>query len=193
MTTPKILAFAGSTRTASFNKKLVQIAADGARATGADVTYIDLRDLPMPIFDEDLEAANGLPDTVVQFKDLLKAHHGFLIACPEYNGSITPLLKNAIDWASRPNPQQEEAPLACFRDKTAVLMSASPGALGGLRGLVHVRAILGNIGVVVLPDQKAVPRAYEAFDSSGNLTDEKTRIEVYNLGNKLATVTGKLI
>lgn len=193
MTTPKILAFAGSARTESFNKKLVKIAADGAKATGAEVTVVDFRDLPMPLFDEDLEAANGLPDTVLQFKDLMKAHHGFLIACPEYNGSITPLLKNAIDWASRPNPTQDEAPLACFRDKTAVLMSTSPGALGGLRGLVHVRAILGNIGVIVLPDQKAVPRAYEAFDASGNLTDEKTRIEVYNLGSKLATVTAKLI
>src|ERR687885_1331691 len=146
---PKILAFAGSTREASYNKLLVKIAAEGARAAGAEVTYLDFRDLPMPLFDEDLEAKEGIPENARKFKELMIAHQGFLIACPEYNSSITPLLKNAIDWASR--SELGGLSLECFKDKVAVLMSASPGTLGGLRGLVHVRSILGNIGVLVLP------------------------------------------
>ncbi len=191
MTTPKILAFAGSARTASFNKQLVKIAAEGARAAGAEVTILDFRDLPLPLFDEDLEAAEGLSENVLQLKSLMKANHGFLIACPEYNSSITPLLKNAIDWASRPDPNDPGT--SCFQGKAAVIMSASPGALGGLRGLVHVRAILGNLGVLMLPDQKAIPNAHQAFDENGNLKDEKQRSDVYTLGSKLATLLQKLI
>ena len=161
MTTAKILAFAGSARKDSFNKKLVKIAAEGAKAAGAEVTYLDFRDLPLPLFDEDLEAAEGLPENALKLKVMMKAHQGFLIACPEYNSSITPLLKNAIDWASRPEPG--EPSLVCFKDKVAILISASPGGLGGLRGLVHVRSILSNIGVLVLPDQRAIGTAYHWF------------------------------
>jgi chromate reductase len=190
MSIPKILAFAGSSRRESFNKKLVKIAAEGARLAGAEVTYVDFKDLPMPLFDEDLEAEAGIPENVKTFKALMKAHQGLLIACPEYNSSITPLLKNAIDWASRPEPG--EPGLICFRDKVAVIMSASPGALGGLRGLVHVRAILGNIGVLVLPNQKGIAKAHEAFDENGQLKDEQQQQEIHQLGNKLATVVAKL-
>jgi NAD(P)H-dependent FMN reductase len=190
--TPKILAFAGSTREASYNKKLVKIAAEGARAAGAEVTYVDLRDLPMPLFDEDLEAKEGLPENVLKFKELMMAHQGFLITSPEYNGSITPLLKNAIDWASRPLPEEPPFALSCFRDKVAALMSASPGALGGLRGLTHVRSILSGIGVLVLPDQQAIPKAYEAFDADGRLKDATQQEAVEQLGSKLATVLAKL-
>ncbi|HEY9674379.1 MAG TPA: NAD(P)H-dependent oxidoreductase [Waterburya sp.] len=188
---PKILAFAGSAREASFNKRLVNIAAEGARAAGAEVTVVDLRDLPMPLYDGDLEAKEGIPENVRKFKQLMMAHQGLLIAAPEYNSSITPLLKNAIDWASRPLPA--EPMLACFKDKVAVLMSASPGALGGLRGLVHVRSILSNIGVLVLPDQKAIPKAFEAFDAYGKLNDLEQQAAVEQLGSKLATVLAKLI
>jgi len=190
MSIPKILAFAGSSRRESFNKKLVKIAAEGARLAGAEVTYVDFKDLPMPLFDEDLEAESGIPENVKTFKAVMKAHQGLLIACPEYNSSITPLLKNAIDWASRPEPG--EPGLICFRDKVAVIMSTSPGALGGLRGLVHVRAILGNIGVVVLPNQKGIAKAHEAFDENGQLKDEQQQQEIHQLGNKLATVVAKL-
>jgi chromate reductase, NAD(P)H dehydrogenase (quinone) len=188
--TTKILAFAGSTRKDSFNKKLVKIAIAGAKAAGAEVTYLDFRDLSLPLFDEDLETAEGLPDNVLKLKAMMKAHQGFLIACPEYNSSITPLLKNAIDWASR--PATDEPPLACFTGKVALLMSASPGGLGGLRGLVHVRSILGNIGVLVLPDQKAIGNAYEAFDENGDLKDRSQQESIKQLGNKLATMTTKL-
>jgi chromate reductase, NAD(P)H dehydrogenase (quinone) len=190
MTTTKILAFAGSARKESFNKKLVKIAAEGAKNAGAEVTYLDFRDLPLPLYDEDIEAAERLPDNVRKLKALMKAHHGFVIACPEYNSSITPLLKNVIDWASRPEP--EEPPLACFNEKVAVLMSTSPGVLGGLRGLVHVRSILSNIGVLVLPGQKAVGNAYQVFDESGKLKDELQQAAIRQLGNNLATVTAKL-
>jgi chromate reductase len=187
---PKILAFAGSTREASYNKKLVKIAAEGAKAAGAEVTYVDLRDLPMPLYDEDLEAKEGIPENVRKFKELMKANQGLLIACPEYNSSITPVLKNAIDWASRPEPG--EPGLACFTGKVAALMSASPGGLGGLRGLIHVRSILSSINVLVLPDQKAISSAFQAFDEEGRLKDATQQAAVEQLGSKLATVVAKL-
>ncbi|MEQ9621190.1 NADPH-dependent FMN reductase [Coleofasciculus chthonoplastes] len=189
---PKILAFAGSARTASWNKKLVKIAVEGAKEADAEVTYIDFRDLPMPLYDQDLEENTGIPETVRKFKQLMKTHQGLLIASPEYNSSISPLLKNAIDWASRPEPGEPPLSLTCFRDKVAVLMSTSPGGMGGLRGLIHVRAILGNIGVLVLPDQKAISNAYQAFDQNGNLIDETQQAAVKQLGSKLATVLAKL-
>ncbi|WP_334892275.1 NADPH-dependent FMN reductase [Nostoc sp.] len=188
--TPKILAFAGSTRIDSYNKKLVKIAAAGAKAAGADVTYLDLRDLPLPLFDEDLEAQEGLPANARTFKDLLISHQGLLIASPEYNSSLTAVLKNAIDWASRPAPN--EAPLAAFAGKVATIMSASPGALGGLRGLVHLRSILGNIKVLVLPDQIALPKAYETFNPDGTLKDPKQQESIEKLGEGLTKILLKL-
>lgn len=187
---PKILAFAGSAKETSLNKKLVQIAASGAKAAGAEVTYIDLKNLPMPLFDEDLEAQQGIPATVREFKDLMLAHQGLLIACPEYNSSITPLLKNVIDWASRPEPNLPG--LACFNHKVAALMSTSPGGFGGMRGLVHVRAILESIGVLVIPEQRSISQALEAFNEDGTLKDSKQQQDVENLGAKVANLLIKL-
>lgn len=195
MSTPKILAFAGSLRAESFNKKLVKIAAEGARKAGAEVTFLDLRDLPMPIFDEDLEKKDGLPANARKLKDVMLAHQGFLISSPEYNSSISAALKNAIDWASRPTTGPDgkpEKPLECFAGKVAGLMAASPGALGGLRGLVHVRMILGNIQVTVLPDQVAVMKAHEAFDERGGLKDAKQHAMVEGIGAKVAHTVLKL-
>jgi NAD(P)H-dependent FMN reductase len=188
--TPRILAFAGSTRRESFNKKLVQIAVKGAREAGAEVTLLDLKDLPLPLFDQDLEAEQGMPDNGTKLKRLFIEHDGLLISSPEYNSSITAVLKNAIDWVSRPAP--DEPPLVAFRGKVATLMSASPGALGGLRGLVHVRSILGNIGVIVLPDQIAVAKAHEAFQPDGSLTDSKQQAGIEALGKTLASFLMKL-
>ncbi len=190
MSQPRILAFAGSTRKASYNKKLVRVAASGAEAAGADVTVIDLKDYPLPLFDEDLESEQGPPENATRIKKLLVEHEGFLIASPEYNSSISGVLKNTIDWASR--PAEGEPTLVAFKGKAAAIMSASPGALGGLRGLVHVRSILGNIGVLVLPDQVAVPKAFEAFDDEGNLTDERKKAGVQGLGKGLAELLGKI-
>ncbi len=190
MSTPKILAFAGSTRTASYNKQLIRTAADAARAAGAEVTVIDLRDLPLPLFDEDFESEHGLPENAKKLKALFRDHDAFLIASPEYNSSITAVLKNAIDWASRGGTDDEPA-LSAYRGKTAALLSASPGALGGLRGLVHLRAILGNIGVIVLPDQVALPKAHEAFDATGKLKDERPAKQVTALAQNLVSFLRK--
>ena len=187
---PRILAFAGSTRRESFNKKLVSIAAKGARDAGAQVTLIDLKDFPLPLFDQDLEAEQGMPENGKQLKRLFVDHEGLLIASPEYNSSITAVLKNAIDWVSRSAP--DEPSLVAFRSKVATLMSASPGALGGLRGLVHVRSILGNIGVIVLPDQIALAKAHEAFQPDGSLVDPKRQAGVEGLGKTLASFLAKL-
>ncbi|MBX7220703.1 MAG: NAD(P)H-dependent oxidoreductase [Blastocatellia bacterium] len=192
MPTPKILAFAGSARTDSVNQKLVQIAAAGAVNAGAEVTVINLRDFPLPIYDGDLEAAEGLPENVKKLKELFLAHDGLLIASPEYNSSISPLLKNVIDWVSRPGAGGE-APLACYHNKVAGLVAASPGALGGLRGLVHVRAILGNIGVTVVPAQVAVGSAFSAFAEAGHLKDEKQQAAVEGIGKAVATLLHKLL
>ncbi|MHC4819064.1 MAG: NADPH-dependent FMN reductase [Planctomycetota bacterium] len=188
--TSKVLAFAGSTRTDSFNKKLVRVAAAGARAAGADLTVVDLRDYPLPLYDGDLEAEHGLPENAVRLKELFHAHQGLLIAAPEYNGSITPVLKNAIDWVSR--PAEGEKPLQCFDGKVAALMSASPGGLGGLRGLAAVRSILGGIRVLVLPQQVAVPQAHEAFGDGGRLNDAKRQSAVEALGAAVAETVAKL-
>jgi chromate reductase len=190
MSPPKILAFAGSTRSASFNKQLAQLAANAAREAGADVTFVDLRDLALPLFDQDLEDASGLPENAKKFKSLLREHDGFLISSPEYNSSISAVLKNAIDWASRAETDDEPS-LVAFRGKVAALFSASPGALGGLRGLVHLRAILGNIGVIVLPDQIAISTAHEAFEA-GRLKDERKTARVAKLARELVEFVAKL-
>lgn len=187
---PRIIAFAGSARAESYNFKLVNIAAQGARDAGGEVTVLNLRDFPLPLYDEDLEKQEGTPENAARLKEIFVQHDGLLIASPEYNSSITPLLKNTIDWVSRSG--EGESPLAAYRGKVAALLAASPGALGGLRGLVHVRSILGNIGVTVLPDQLAVPRAYEAFDDNGQLKDEKQQAKAMSIGANLAQVLTKL-
>lgn len=185
MPTPRILAFGGSLRRDSFNQKLAAAAAAGAKEAGAEVTVIALRDFPLPVFDQDLETSEGMPEAAKKLKQLFREHHGLIIAAPEYNSSITAALKNALDWVSRAE-SDDEPPLAAFAGKTAILCAASPGALGGLRGLVHVRAILGNIAVTVLPDQVAVGQAHAAFQPDGSLADEKQSAKVKNLGAQLA-------
>ncbi len=187
--TPKILAFAGSLRQESFNKKLIKIAVKGAQQAGAEVTLIDLKDYPLPIFDEDVEK-QGLPDNARKLKDLFIANHGLLLSCPEYNSSITGVLKNTIDWVSRPVPNEPN--LAGFNNKAGALMSASPGALGGLRGLVHVRSILSNLNVLLIPQQVAVSKAHEAFNPDGSLKDAKQQISIEQLGASVANLLKKI-
>lgn len=189
MSRPRILAFDGSLRRDSYNRKLVNIAARGAERAGADVTRLLLSDYPLPVFSEDLER-DGTPEAAVRLKEQLRSHDGFLISCPEYNSSITAALKNAIDWVSRPAPN--EPPLVAFDGKTAGLLAASPGALGGLRGLVHVRAVLGNIRVLVIPDQFALVRAHEAFDEAGELRDAGQRAAAEAIGERVAAVVARL-
>lgn len=189
MPVPRILAFAGSLRAGSYNKQLVRIAADGARLAGAEVTVIDLRDFPLPVFDEDLEA-QGTPENALKLKQLMFEHQGLLISSAEYNSSLSAVLKNTIDWISRPIPGKPR--LACYIDKVAVIMSASTGALGGLRGLVHLRAILSNINVLVLPEQISISNAAEAFSAEGQLVDTAKQVAIQGLGQKLAATIAKL-
>ncbi len=186
----RILAFAGTLRTEALNKKLAIVAASVAREAGAEVTYVDLRDLPMPLYDGDIEEKDGLPANTKKFKQILLAHHGFLISSGEYNSSIPGVLKNAIDWASR--EEEGEAPLACFKQKVAGLLSASPGALGGLRALVHVRSILENIGTIVVPEQFALSCAADAFAADGSLKDTKHLQGVRRVVDRLVHVTSRL-
>lgn len=159
----KLLAFAGSTRAGSFNQRLVDIAAQHAREAGAEVTEIRLKDFALPLYDEDLEA-NGFPPKAAALRALFIAHDGFLIASPEYNGGVTGVLKNAIDWASRPNPGEPMTALAAFRGKVAGIMSASISPFGGLRGLIQLRQILGTIQTIVATENILVPFASKAFE-----------------------------
>jgi len=190
MSKPKILAFSGSARKNSFNQRLVKIAAQGAEQAGAEVTVVNLADFPMPIFNQDDEAERGLPEAARAFKQLLIAHDGFLIASPEYNSAFSPLLKNAIDWASR--REGEETPLLAYRGKVAAIMAASPGALGGLRGLVFLRLLLSNIGVTVLPEQQAIVQADKALHPDGYLNDPQAQAAVVTIGGRLTEVLRKL-
>ena len=187
---PRILAFAGSARKNSFNKQLVSLAARFAEAAGADVTLIDLADYELPLFNEDLEA-EGVPANAAKLKELFVSHDGLLISAPEYNSSITPLLKNTIDWVSRPD--HNHGMLAGFQGKTAALLSASPGGWGGMRGLVHLRDILGNIGVTLLPQEASIAKANNAFGESGELIDAGNSQRVQNVAAGLVGLTAKLL
>lgn len=189
---PKILAMGGSLRRDSFNQKLAAMVADAARQAGAEVTLISLRDFPLPLFDQDLEAATGKPENARKLKALFREHQGLILASPEYNSSVTAALKNAIDWVSRVDTNDEPS-LAALAGKTAVLCAASPGGLGGLRGLVHLRSILGNIGITVLPDQVAVGSAHTAFREDGSLIDDSQAVRVRKLGATLAQHLAKLL
>lgn len=191
-TTPKILALSGSLRRDSYNQKLAALLAEGARSAGAEVTVVSLRDFPLPLFDEDLEAADGKPEAAKQLKKLFAAHDGLIITSPEYNSSVTAALKNAIDWVSR-SDSSDEPFLSALAGKTAIISAASPGGLGGLRGLVHLRAILGNIGITVLPDQLAVGSAHSVFQADGSITDEAMAKRVQNLGAGLARQLQKML
>jgi NAD(P)H-dependent FMN reductase len=191
MLAPKILAFAGSTREDSYNKKLIKVAVEGARDAGAEVKLIDLRDFAMPFYDGDLEAKEGLPENAKRLKALFLSHDGLLISSPEYNSSISGVLKNSLDWVSRQETKDEPS-LAAYAGKTAALLSASPGALGGLRGLVHLRSILGNIKVLVLPEQLSISKADAAFNPDGTMKDPKQEASVRRIAATLAETLHKL-
>lgn len=188
----RILAFAGSTREGSYNRRLIRIAAAGAAEAGGEVNLVELADFPMPIMNEDLEAREGMPPAAEKFKELMLENDGLLISSPEYNSSITPLLKNALDWASR-SVTADEKPLSAYRGKTAVIMSASPGSLGGLRGLVVLRMMLGNLGVTVLPATRSIAAADSAFDEDGSLLSAREQKAVRKLGMTLVRTVDRLV
>lgn len=170
---PRLVAIPGSLRRDSANGKLLRAAVEMARERGAEVTLLESREeLELPLYDSDLEAEAGSPEPVKAIKAAMQAADGLLFACPEYNGSVTPMLKNLIDWCSRPH-EEGEAMYSAFRGKAAAVVSASPGALGGLRGLGHARDILGNVGCIVVAEQAAVGNSFKAFDAgTGALVNE---------------------
>ena len=172
----KILALAGSTREDSCNMKLAKEAATMAKKMGAIVTVINLKDYPMPFYDGDLEAAHGLPENAKKLRSLIMANHAVIIASPEYNGSVSAVLKNALDWASRTDSDKSGRDV--FGNRVFALLSCSPGSSGGARGLVHLRTILENVGGKVVAKQVSVPNAFQAFDSEGHLIDADLKKEL---------------
>jgi chromate reductase len=186
MRRPKILVFAGSIRTASFNARLAALAAKELALLNVDTTRISLVDYPMPLYDGDAEAASGPPQNAVKLKRLFVAHHGIFIASPEYNASVTPLLKNTLDWISRVR-EAAEPPLPAYKERVFALGAASNGTYGGYRSLIALRHVLElGCGAMVLPDQVAVRDAATAFDEMDNLRDETA-------ANRLRTVLARLV
>ncbi len=191
MKLPRVLAFSGSARRGSLNKQLVRVAAQAVRDAGAEVTLIDLDEFPMPVYHGDLEERDGLPEHCRRLKRLFMEHDAFLLASPENNASVSSLMKNTLDWVSRQDGSQSG--LAPYHGKVALLLSASPGGLGGLRGLVHLRQILQTLDVLVLSEQFALARAHEAFEADGALKEARHRETVAKLAERLVTVSRKML
>jgi len=173
-----VLVFAGSTRKDSYNKQLSLEAADIAKRLGANVTWVDLKDFPMPFYDADLEA-KGMPKNAKKFRDLMVANDMIVIASPEYNASIPAVLKNTLDWASR---SDGKASRSAFKGKKFALLSASPGQGGGARALVHLRSIIQDVGGEVISEQVSLPSAYNAF------TEEKMELVKNQLEGELKSL-----
>lgn len=189
MTTAKILAFAGSARRDSWNRKVLAVAVAAAREAGAEVTVVNLGDYPMPIYNADWHEEHGVPPAMLELRALMMAANGLLVASPEYNTSITPLLKNTIDWLSQGvNGESGRAP---FEGKVGGLMGASDGAFGTIRSLPQVSMIFANLGVLMLP-VVAVPSVAKAFDEAGAMTNERTRKSLSALGTRVANMIVKL-
>lgn len=183
---PRLLFIAGSARDDSWNKRLAWLGASIAEANGINATFADIADYPMPFYNGDVEANEGPPDNARKLKALMRVHTGIFIASPEYNASFTPLLKNAIDWVSRIR-DDGEAPLEVYRTRVFALGSASPGGLGGVRGLSQLRLVLElGVGALVLPTQFCVPRAAAAFDDHNHLKDKASQEQFKDLIQKLA-------
>lgn len=172
----KLLVIPGSVRTGSLNRKLAGVAAQAARASGFEPIELDLRALDLPVYDGDVEAASGIPDGTHKFHQAILDCDAVLVVTPEYNGFPTPLMINAFDWLSRvPERSPHGSGLAATANKPAALMSASPGALGGLRAMNYLRQYLQMaFAMIVVPQQFALSRANEAFDEAGKFKDGKS-------------------
>ncbi|MCW5938114.1 MAG: NAD(P)H-dependent oxidoreductase [Fimbriimonadaceae bacterium] len=171
MSALKILGLAGSARTGSYNRKLLALIIDRLRRQGIDAEVFEFRDTPLPMFDQDEEAASGLPENAKLLKSKILEADAVVLVAPEYNSSVTPLLKNAIDWASRQDPTTGVGNV--WRHKVIALASASPGAYGGMRGLIALRPVFQHLDSLVIAEQVSVPKAHEAFEGEG-LKDERT-------------------
>lgn len=186
----KILVFAGSARRDSLNKKLARVAASAAKEAGGEATFIDLDEYPLPLYHGDLEAREGVPENARKLKALFKQHQALLIVSPENNASIPAMLKNTLDWISRDD--RGESGFVPYRGKVAAILSASPGALGGLRGLVHLRQVLMNLNVLVLSEQFSLSHAHEAFSADGSMRDAKQHAAVVGICGRLVEVASRL-
>jgi chromate reductase, NAD(P)H dehydrogenase (quinone) len=189
----KLLVFAGSTRQLSFNRRLAHVAAAMARDAGAEVTHLELADFDIPLYNADLEAA-GTPPDVIRLKEIMDAHPAWIIVSPEYNGSYTGLMKNTLDWASSPvkgHPVWSDGEKP-FADKVVGLLSASPGALGGLRSLSHLNPLLSALHCWICPKQFALGSAGKAFDDQGQLADERQRRGVQTVVDQTLWAAGRL-
>lgn len=172
MTKPAILVFAGSIRTGSINEKLAVNAAAAIADAGGDVSHISLSDYPLPIYNGDLEDAEGVPENGKKLAERFVASQGIFIAAPEYNGGITPLLKNTIDWVSRPKSTEHRP--GPYKGRVFAIGGASNGGFGGYRGLLQLRHTLENaLGTLMVPEMISVPGANQAFDEAGKLTAER--------------------
>jgi NAD(P)H-dependent FMN reductase len=184
MNKPRILAFAGSLRKHSFSKRVVKTALKGAEKAGAEVTYVDLRDYPMPLYNPDDHEELGFDHNALRLQQLMAQHDGFLIASPEYNGSLSAVLKNTIDWTSRKNDKYELGQV--FAGKVAAIMTSSPGSLGGVRSLAHLRGVLTSLRLIVLPAEIAVPYAGNKFEGDQEeMIDERIKGNLERLGAAL--------
>lgn len=190
MPAPKLIALSGSARRASLNRAVLATAAISASAAGAELTVVDLNDFPLPLFNQDLEDAEGLPEPARRLKALFRGADGFILASPEHNSSYSALLKNTIDWCSR-TESSEEPPLAAFAGKSALLLAASPGPLGGLRGLFALRELLQNLRVTVYPELLAVGSAHELIEN-GAVTDPKWASRIGDLAKEYVAFAAKL-
>lgn len=183
-----ILVFAGSARKDSFNKKLARYAAKLLADKDIPHSFADLNDFQAPVYHGDNEAETGIPDSMKQFKELMKSHDVFLIASPEYNGFVPPLLINTFSWCSRPEPGDSN--LVATRGKYVGLMATSPGAMGGIRMLPRLREALSDLGAIVVPGPVAIGGAMRAFDEKGNLSDEANQKRISTLIETLVATGG---
>ena len=187
----KIIAISGSLRAESLNSQVLNVAVKALEAAGAEVETIDLKALNLAIYDGDYEAEQGVPAAAQSLKEKFIASDGVIIASPEHNSTYPAVLKNVIDWVSR--PAKGEAMLAAFNAKPVALLSASPGGLGGLRGLTNLRALLGAIKMIIVPEQFCAGGvSSESFDDAGNFKDSKQQSAVENVAASLLGCVEKL-
>jgi NAD(P)H-dependent FMN reductase len=193
MNSPRIVVMAGSSRREALSRKVAAACVAPLAAAGADVDLVELADHPAPLYNGDLEVESGLPEGIVSLQQRLAAADGLLVVNPEYNGSITPLLKNALDWCSRPNPaDRARSGGAVYAGRAAAVVGTSPGALGGMRVLFHVRDILGYLGMQVIPQQLAIGKAGEAVGDDGRLRDPAQREALDKLAQALVDTARRL-
>jgi chromate reductase, NAD(P)H dehydrogenase (quinone) len=192
MPLPKILVFAGSLRAGSYNARLAALAAKELTLADAEVTRISLADYPLPVYDADHESRSGPPLNAIKLKQVIAAHQGVFIATPEYNASITPLVKNSIDWITRVR-ERDTSGRGVFKNRVFALGSASTEHFGGMRSLLTLRQVLEvGCGALVIPEQVSIVHADEAFDERDNLKDARLADQLREVAQALVEMARQL-